>query len=311
MTAQKHILLIFGLMFSVISFLACKITERKPVQSPPGFDWQGHRGCRGLLPENSVPGFLHALEYPEVQTLELDLAVSKDKQLIVSHEPWFNPAICRQPNGDSISKKEAEKFLIYAMTAAEIRAFDCGSAGNPRFPRQQPMPVHKPTLREVVEAVRNAYPEKSVRWNIEIKSQPEWDSVRTPPIQEFAALVDAELKVLGLEELATVQSFDVRPLQILHQRNPKLRLALLIENLQGFDANLERLGFVPAAYSPYYVFVNKKLARKCRTKNILLIPWTVNDVPAMRRLIRLGVDGIITDYPDLIQEVGGKGKVKM
>ncbi|MBK8965484.1 MAG: glycerophosphodiester phosphodiesterase [Lewinellaceae bacterium] len=304
MTAQKHILLTFGLMFSVISFFACKITERKPVQAPPGFDWQGHRGCRGLLPENSLPAFLHALEYPEVQTLELDLAVSKDGQLIVSHEPWFNPAICRQPNGDSISKKDAERFLIYEMTAAEIRGFDCGSAGNPRFPQQKAVPVYKPTFREVVEAVQQARPEKNIHWNIEIKSRPEWDGVRTPPIEEFVEILDNELKALNLEEQVIVQSFDVRPLQILHQRNPKLRLALLIENLQGFDANLDRLGFVPAAYSPYYVFVNKKLVRKCREKNIQLVPWTVNDVPAMRRLIRLGVDGIITDYPNLILEVG-------
>ncbi|MCB9316249.1 MAG: glycerophosphodiester phosphodiesterase [Lewinellaceae bacterium] len=306
MTAQKHILLIFGLMFSAISFLACKITERKPVQAPPGFDWQGHRGCRGLLPENSLPAFLHALEYPEVQTLELDLAVSKDKQLIVSHEPWFNPGICRQPNGDSISKKDAESFLIYNMTVAEIRTFDCGSAGNARFPQQRTMQVYKPTFREVVEAVQKASPEKNIRWNIEIKSRPDWDGIRTPPIQEFAEMVDSALKALHLEERAIVQSFDVRPLQILHARNPKLRLALLIENLDGFDANLKRLGFLPDAYSPYYIFVNKKLVRKCRSNNIQLVPWTVNDVPSMRRLIRLGVHGIITDYPNLISEVGGE-----
>ena len=119
-------------------------------------------------------------------------------------------------------------------------------------------------------------------------------------------MVDSALKALHLEERAIVQSFDVRPLQILHARNPKLRLALLIENLDGFDANLKRLGFLPDAYSPYYIFVNKKLVRKCRSNNIQLVPWTVNDVPSMRRLIRLGVHGIITDYPNLISEVGGE-----
>lgn len=311
MAFSKQILLYLGLMFSAVSFLTCKITERKPVQAPPVFDWQGHRGCRGLLPENSIPAFLHALEYPEVQTLELDLAVSKDQQLIVSHEPWFNPGICRQPNGEAISKNDAEKFLIYSMTAAEVRGFDCGSAGNARFPKQKPTSVHKPTLREVVEAVRAAYPDKAVRWNIEIKSRPEWDSIRTPPIEEFAQLVAAELKNLNIEKLAIVQSFDVRPLQVLHRIMPDLKLALLIENLQGFDSNLERLGFAPAAYSPYYLMVNKKLVRKCHARDVQLIPWTVNDVPAMRRLIRLGVDGIITDYPNLIEEVGRGRKGKM
>lgn len=291
-------------MLSAISFLTCKVTEKKPVPVPPGFDWQGHRGCRGLLPENTVPAFLKALEFPEVVTLELDLGVSKDNQLIVSHEPWFNPDICRQANGDSIAKRDAEKWLIYQMTAAEIREFDCGSWGNSRFPQQQKMKTYKPVLREVVEAVRAKYPNRAVRWNMEIKSRPEWDGVRTPPIEVFARLVADELKNLGLEKQTTVQSFDVRALQAIHRLNPDLRLAQLIENVQGFEANLKQLGFTPAIYSPYYLFVNKKLVRQCRERGVQLIPWTVNDVPAMRRLIRLGVDGIITDYPDKIAAVG-------
>lgn len=290
-------------MLSAISFLTCKVTEKKPVPVPPGFDWQGHRGCRGLLPENTVPAFLKALEFPEVVTLELDLAVSKDNQLIVSHEPWFNPDICRQTNGDSIAKRDADKWLIRQLTAAEIRQFDCGSWGNSRFPRQQKTQAYKPVFREVVEAVRAQYPQRPVRWNLEIKSRPEWDNARTPPIDEFARLVVGELKRLGLEQLCTVQSFDVRALQAVRRLNPNLRLALLIENVQGLEANLDKLGFVPAIYSPYYLLVNKKLIRRCRERGMQLIPWTVNDVPAMRRLIRLGVDGIITDYPDLIAQV--------
>lgn len=290
-------------MLSAISFLTCKVTEKKPVPVPPGFDWQGHRGCRGLLPENTVPAFLKALEFPEVVTLELDLAVSKDNQLIVSHEPWFNPDICRQTNGDSIAKRDADKWLIRQLTAAEIRQFDCGSWGNSRFPRQQKTQAYKPVFREVVEAVRAQYPQRPVRWNLEIKSRPEWDNARTPPIDEFARLVTEELKNLGLEQLCTVQSFDVRALQAVRRLNPNLRLALLIENVQGLEANLDKLGFVPAIYSPYYLLVNKKLIRRCRERGMQLIPWTVNDVPAMRRLIRLGVDGIITDYPDLIAQV--------
>lgn len=291
-------------MLSAISFLTCKATEKKPVPVPPGFDWQGHRGCRGLLPENSVPAFLKALEFPEVVTLELDLAVSKDNQLIVSHEPWFNPDICRHANGDSIAKRDADKWLIGQLTAAEIRQFDCGSRGNNRFPRQQKMQTYKPVFREVVEAVRLQYPQRPVRWNLEIKSRPEWDGVRTPAMEEFARLVTDELKNLGIEQLCTVQSFDVRALQAVHRLNPALRLALLVENIQGLEANLAKLGFTPAVYSPYYLLVNQKLVRRCRERGMLLIPWTVNDVPAMRRLIRLGVDGIITDYPDLIAEVG-------
>ncbi len=292
-------------MLSALSFWACKTAlQNGPVVIPQGFDWQGHRGCRGLLPENTLPAFLHAVEIPEVVTLELDLAVSKDKQLIVSHEPWFNPAICRQPNGDSISAGQAEKFLIYEMTAAEIRSWDCGSQGNSRFPQQEKIKAYKPTLREVIFAVRKAHQERPIRWNIEIKSQPDWDGIRHPAVEEFARLVVEELKYLHIENVCTVQSFDVRALQAVKKLNPALRLALLVENVNGLGANLKALGFTPDIYSPYYLLVDKKLVRKCHEQHIQVIPWTVNDVASMKQLLRLGVDGIITDYPNLIVEVG-------
>jgi len=302
MIGQKLHLPFLWLMFASLPFIfSCK-SSKSPVTPPAGFDWQGHRGSRGIMPENTVPAFLKALEYPQVTTLELDLAVSKDNQLIVSHEPWFNSAICRQPNGDSIARRDEGKFLIYQMTVSEIRGFDCGSWGNPRFPEQQKVKVYKPTLREVVEAARAKKPD--IRWNIEIKSNPDWDGLRHPPVEEFARLVIAELRALGIEKNAVVQSFDVRALQAMHRQAPEIQLAFLIENIKGFDFNLEKLGFTPAIYSPYYQLVSKKLVRKCRAKNIKLIPWTVNDVSAMRGLIHLGVDGIITDYPNRIQEVG-------
>ncbi len=290
------------LMLSALTFLACKTTETRPVPVPKGFDWQGHRGCRGLMPENSLPAFLKALEFPEVTTLELDLAVSKDNDLIVSHEPWFNPAICLQPNGDSIGGKDEEKFMIYKMGLSEIQAFDCGTKFNLRFPQQQKMKTQKPTLREVVEAVRSKRP--NIRWNIEIKSQPAWDGLRHPPVEEFVQLVVAEIRELGLEKSSNVQSFDVRALQALHRQAPDLQLAFLIENADSFESNMARLNFAPAIYSPYYLLVTKQLVRQCHARNIKLVPWTVNDVKSMRRLVRLGVDGIITDYPNKIKEVG-------
>lgn len=305
MTGQKHSALFFWLMFAFLPYFACKSTPKGPVPIPEGFDWQGHRGCRGLLPENSIPAFLKALDFPEVSTLELDLAVSKDRQLIVSHEPWFNPAICRMPNGDTIPRRDEEKYLIYQMTAADLRGYDCGSWGNPRFPEQQKTKVYKPTLRELVETLRSKRPDKAntIRWNIEIKSEPAWDGVRHPPVEEFARLVIAELRALGIEKNATVQSFDPRALQAMHRQAPGITLALLVENIRGFDSNLSKLGFTPDIYSPYYQFVSKKLVRKCHEKGIKLIPWTVNDVSAMRAMIHCGVDGIITDYPNRIAEV--------
>ncbi|HLP96014.1 MAG TPA: glycerophosphodiester phosphodiesterase family protein [Saprospiraceae bacterium] len=290
-----------GIMLTILTFMACKTTETRPVKVPPGFDWQGHRGCRGLMPENSLPAFLKALEFAQVKTLELDLAVSKDGQLIVSHEPWFNPAICRKPNGDSITVAEAESILIYQLTAEEIKAYDCGSSGNPRFPAQLKQKTYKPGFREVVQAVRAVRPD--IRWNIEIKSNPAWDGLRHPPVDQFVQLVVAEIRALQLEKQVTVQSFDPRAMNALHQQAPELQLAFLIENINSLDSNLARLNFTPAIYSPYYLLVDRALVKKCKEKNMKLVPWTVNDVKSMRRLVRLGVDGIITDYPDLIEKV--------
>ncbi len=287
----------------MLFFFACHKLPRGPLTPATGFSWQGHRGSRGLMPENTIPAFLKALEYPAVTTLELDLAVSKDKQLIVSHEPWFNPAICLQPNGDSIRRGDAEKFLIHQMTAAEIRAFDCGSLGNPRFPGQQKQKTWKPTLREVVEAVRAKRPDRAatIRWNIEIKSQPEWDGLRHPPVAEFCDLVLAEMKALGIAVNANLQSFDVRPLQYLHRTAPDIKLSLLVENIRGLNHNLSNLGFQPDIYSPYYLLVSRKTLKRCHAKGIQVIPWTVNEVKDMRALLHLGVDGLITDYPDRIR----------
>lgn len=273
----------------------------KPSRSE--FDWQGHRGCRGLRPENSVPAFLHALDFPEVKTLELDLAVSRDGELIVSHEPWFNPVICQQPGGTPIPAEQGESLLLYQLTAAEIRHYNCGSLPHPRFPQQVNMEVYKPTLREVVEAVRAQAGKRVLRWNLEIKSEPGWDGVRTPPIETFAELVLKALNELNIKELSTVQSFDVRPLQIMRRLDPSVQLALLVENEDSFEANLQRLGFTPPIYSPYFAFVDETLLRQCRERKMQLVPWTVNDVPTMQRLVELGVDGIITDYPNLISEV--------
>ncbi|MCS6930297.1 MAG: glycerophosphodiester phosphodiesterase [Saprospiraceae bacterium] len=283
--------------------VACKSWESRPVTTSPGFDWQGHRGARGLAPENSIPGFLRALEFPQVTTLELDLAVSKDHELIVSHEPWFHPDICLQPNGSRISTNEAERIALYSLTAAEIRTYDCGSLRHPRFPEQQPQPTHKPTLREVVEAVRATYPTRAVRWNIEIKSRPEWDGIYTPPVDTFARLVVETIRALGLQQACTVQSFDPRALRAVRALYAELPLALLVENLLGPAKNLKRLGFVPSIYSPHYALVRPSTVRFCHQQGMKIIPWTVNNAVTMRRLIHLGVDGIITDYPNLIEKV--------
>lgn len=270
------------------------------------FDWQGHRGARGLMPENTVPAFLKALEYPQIKTLELDLAVSQDSQLVVSHEPWMSHHICSHPDGRPVTEAEADELLIFQMPYDSVKQYDCGSRGNARFPEQQAQPAYKPLLREVVQEADAFTKQKNrplPRYNIEIKLEPDYDGVKAPNPQNFARLVLAEIKRLGIAARTTVQSFDVRPLQQLHRIDSNITTALLIDNPNGVAINLEALGYTPEIYSPYYKMVTANVVKAVHERGMKIIPWTVNDTTAMKALIELGVDGIITDYPNKIDPV--------
>ena len=270
------------------------------------FDWQGHRGARGLLPENTVPAFLKALEYPQVKTLELDLAVSQDSQLVVSHEPWMSHNICSHPDGRPVEEAEEDNLLIFQMPYERVKQYDCGSRGNERFPEQQAQPAYKPLLSEVVQEAE-AFAKQQQRplpyYNIEIKLEPAYDGVKAPGPQAFARLVLEELRGLGIAERSCVQSFDVRPLQQLHRMDSSITTALLIDNPNGVEINLEALGYTPEVYSPYYKMVTANVVKTVHARGMKIIPWTVNDITAMKALIHLEVDGIITDYPNKIEEV--------
>lgn len=306
MTTKKFALA--GLALGLLALHACNnpshptstATSMLPETS---FDWQGHRGARGLLPENSIPAFIKALEYPAITTLELDVVVSSDKQLIVSHEPWFSAGICSHPNGSPVTEEEEKELNIFRMTAAEIRRYDCGKRGHPRFPEQKAMPVHKPTLAEVVAAVDSAaiaLGRPLPRYNIEIKSKPEWDGVYTPPPSEFARLVIAQIGQLQIDKRVCVQSFDERPLREVNSEASYLIISQLVENYDGVKFNLEKLGFTPQVYSPHYGLITAETVIVLHNSGIRVIPWTVNTTPEMEQLIEWGVDGIITDYPDRI-----------
>lgn len=303
MTYNLTSLAFIGLTMSLFA-MSCQ-TESPAEETPPAraIDWQGHRGARGLAPENSVPAFLLALEYPRITTLELDVVISADSQVVVSHEPWMSHLICSHPDGRAVSEEEAESLKLYAMTYEQIATYDCGRRGHPQFPEQRPLPTAKPTLAEVVKAVEARADDLErplPRYNIEIKSRPEWDGRFTPAPPAFAALVVAEVKRLEIADRTTIQSFDERSLRAVRQLDSRLSLAFLIDNARGLTNNLDSLGFKPAIYSPHYALVSHQLVDDAHAAEMQLIPWTVNDTATMRGLYELGVDGIITDYPNRI-----------
>lgn len=268
-------------------------------------DIQGHRGARGLLPENTVPSFLKALELG-VTTLELDLVVSKDSILVVSHEPWFNPAISSHPDGRPVSADEGRQLNTFAMTYVEIRAFDVGIRGNPNFPEQQPLPIPKPTLEEVVLQVEEYLATNNlppVWYNIETKSEPDQYNIYIPQPATFANLLHDEIQRLGIANRSVVQSFDVRTLIELRKINSEIMQALLVSNQDSLEENLDRLGFTPEIYSPHYQLVDDALIDAIHQKGMRIIPWTINSSAEMERQLNMGVDGVITDYPNRAQSL--------
>jgi glycerophosphoryl diester phosphodiesterase len=288
-------LILFALLLIVMPLTA---------QTSAHFDWQGHRGCRGLLPENSIPAFLHALDFAKITTLELDVVASADGKVVISHEAWMNHEIATKPNGEAVTAAEEKHFNLYKMTYDEIRQFDCGKRGHVRFPEQRALPTVKPTLEMLVGAV-SEYCQKHHKttpfYNIEIKTEgATGDYQYHPEPATFVKIVLDEIKRLNIEKYANIQSFDTRILNEVKKQNANIKIALLVENQKGLSWNLKQLNFKPDIYSCYFLLLTKKVVNKCHKKEIKVIPWTVNTTKDMKNLIDMGVDGIITDYPNLI-----------
>ena len=266
----------------------------------PTFDVQGHRGARGLMPENTIPAFLLAMD-AGVTTIEMDLAVTKDKRIIISHEPWMSSEICTDSSGGTITAGQERNFNIFEMTYEQVKQFDCGSKGNPRFAEQQRVATFKPLLTDVIKAVEDHIKNVTrfeVDYNIEIKSEPDGDNKFHPAPAEFSDMVYDLLDQYLPMERVNIQSFDFRILKYWHEKYPHIRLAALVEDQRPVEAHLNELGFEPLIYSPYYKLLTRKKVEYLHEKKIKVVPWTVNEVGEMLALKGMGVDGFITDYPD-------------
>lgn len=263
-------------------------------------DVQGHRGCRGLYPENTLVAFDHAIDLG-VHTLEMDVVVNKDHQLVVSHEPFFNHEISTSPNNITITEDNELVHNIYALAQDEIESYDVGLKVHPRFLSQKKLSCTKPLLSKVIQSAEAKNP--NIYYNIEIKRKPIGDKIYHPDFKIFADLLVQELNKFNLGNRAVIQCFDKETLQYLKETNCPYDLVLLVENEDGFDKNLADLGFTPAVYSPEYRLVDSSLVQLCKQAQIKLIPWTINEKKDILAMIEIGVDGIISDYPDRVIEV--------
>ncbi|TGN19849.1 glycerophosphodiester phosphodiesterase [Leptospira idonii] len=315
----------FRFLFHVINFLSTLVLltncasaafQNQPLRSE--LDLQGHRGARGLKPENTWPAFEEAIKFKMI-TLELDTVLTKDKKIVIHHDSETNPVICQNQDGSPIQKKS-----LYELTLVELQTLDCGSKKNPSFPDQVPVPGTKlisieEFFQKVTEVEKKT--KQSFLFNIETKF-PDDNSASDALVEEHTNLLVAAVEKAKAAERTTIQSFDLRTLPFVQKKNPKIRTSALFAPtyFQGFlmtigfgngyrSEILEKTKSLKAnIISPYFLYVTPKFVNKAHEDKIEVIPWTVNNEKEMKRLVECGVDGIISDYPNLLQTVAGKSK---
>ena len=281
---------------------------------------QGHRGARGVLAENSLPGFRHALALG-VDTLELDVALTRDGVVVVHHDACLNPETTRL-DGSWIDADAAP--AIHALTLAELARYDVGairpgSEYARRFPEQRPLDgVQIPTLAEVIELLAE-HGDPAVRLNVEVKSEPGDDGLTAAP-ETFARAVIRDLRAGDTVPRAAVQSFDWRVLEHVQRLAPEIATGYLSsqgahwDTIGGADPSpwtgrhqvTAHGGSVPrmvcaaggSAWLPDYRDLTPRRLAEARELGLRVVVWTVNAKDDLRRMIRMGVDGVISDYPD-------------
>ena len=308
------------------------------------FDFEAHRGGRDARPENTLPAFAYAMELG-VTTLEMDMQMTKDGHLVISHNPVLSSILTKGPDGKYVADG---KYDIRTMTLAEVKQFDVGTM-NPAAGgyydghgvTQISVPGTKiPTLEEVFE-LANAYGNKKVIFNIESKSYvaPDANHKNSPDPVVFAQKVNEVVKKYGMEDRVTFQSFEWRTLQAMKKINPNITLvALTCEQpswgpdgeyrqiykdgaspwMGGIDIDKHKGDFVKAAkevgadiVSPYWEELSNELVAEAHDLGMKVVPWTVNDPKKMNMLLDMGVDGMISDKPWLMREVLIKRGIKV
>jgi glycerophosphoryl diester phosphodiesterase len=243
---------------------------------------QGHRGARAVRPENTIPAFEYAIA-AGVDGLELDMAVTKDNVIVVSHDPFLEAPICTGPK---------PKVAIHSLTLAEVRQWDCGAVRNPGFPQQRTIPGTKmPTLDEVFALA----PKGSFVFNIETKITPQTPDLAPSP-EEFVRLVLEKIHKHHLESRVILQSFDFRTLHVMKQLAPEIKLSALVDgpSLNFVDIAKESGATI---ISPAFAFVTKEQVAAAHAAGLEVLPWTPNKPEDWDQLIAAGADGIITDDP--------------
>jgi glycerophosphoryl diester phosphodiesterase len=296
------------LLFSAIAFASCATAQKASVpKNFPSFYKEGHRGTRGLMPENTIQAMIAGIENG-ANMIEVDVYTSKDGQVFISHDPFPNISHTLYADGREISAEDARKFIFHQMNYSDIRQFDVGSKPYPAYPQQQNVKAYIPLLGELIDSVEAYTRAKKLRpviYNIELKTSPRFDSLNYNSAPEV--VVDKGMEVVKARNIGNryyIKTFDFRPLIYVNKKYPQVTIGFLTSSKTlSLEDNLKELGFTPDIYSPEFKLVTKEMAEASKKHKMKLVPWTVNTAQDMKTLIGLGVNGIITDYPNLFAQL--------
>ena len=252
-----------------------------------------------MYPENTLQGFLYAAHLG-LDGIELDVVISKDNKVVVSHEPWMNPKTCTKPNLSKVSFLRRKN--LYRMDYAKIKQYDCGLRGNPDFSEQKKVAAYKPLLSEAIQQTEEEIKTHNLKkpiYIIEIKSKWMTDNEQHPPPEDFVRLVLNELEPFGINNRILIQSFDMRPLNIIHEKNLGYMLGMLVRSPRFIRRNMKALTFTPDTCGTFYKLTSERWVNRIHALGMKSLVWTENEKADMLSHLKMGVDGIITDYPEI------------
>lgn len=298
---KKYIFLSF---LGLAGISGCKSTYQQKSRhvSFPAFSAEAHRGGRGLMPENTIIAMLDAMEYKNVTTLEMDTHITRDNQVVVTHDDYLSPGFMLTPEGREIPAADAKKYAVFQMDYNLLKTFDIGTKINTAFLRQKKTKTYIPLLAELIDSVQKeviSNHKKQPFYNIETKCDVKGDGVANPVPEVFVKLLMDVIEQKKITPYVVIQSFDKRTIQIINKKYPQVKTSFLISNKKSYEENIADLGYKPFIYSPEWKLVNAGLVKKAHADGVKIIPWTVNTREDIEHLKALNVDGIISDYPDL------------